>query len=85
MNTAPCSMHSPSDNPHENDVKAAIRKESQMEAQCDILISRLQDELREAKRSGSPRSLVEMHAASIKSISIKREEHRENIASLRRH
>lgn len=68
----------------QEDLKAAIRHQSRLEAECDVMISRLQDELREAKRTGSPTAVVEAHVANIEKIWIRRDGHRANILAFKR-
>ena len=79
MHTATCSHSRPPESMKFSDVQSAIRHESRMEAECDVLISRQQDELREARRTGSPSSVVEMLTTSIEKISVRRDGHRANI------
>lgn len=66
------------------DSRAAFLQESRLEAACDIAISRLQDELREAKRTGSPESVIDAHQTSIEAVCTRRERHRCNILDLKR-
>lgn len=63
-------------------VRDAIRYESSMEAQCDVLISRIKDELREARREGAAPEVVDTHEFNIATISRRREGHCENKAAL---
>lgn len=81
MNTAPSIHTFEFSLKSQEDLKAAIRNLSRLEAECDVMISRLQDELREAKRTGSPSTVIEMHSANIQKISARRESHRKNQAN----
>lgn len=60
-------------------IKDAIRHESGMEASCDVLIARAQNELREALRIGDDSSAQEFN---ISAISARRDGHRANHKAL---
>lgn len=63
-------------------IRAAIRHEGQMEASCDVIISRAQDELKEARRSGRPAPTIKMHEVNIETVSRRRDAHAANKQAL---
>lgn len=63
-------------------IREAIRYENSMEAHCDVAISRIEDELREARREGAEPSVTSIHEFNISTVSSRREGHRENKAAL---
>lgn len=63
-------------------IKDAIRHENAMEAHCDVVISRIEAELREARRESAELEVIAIHEFNISTVSTRRDGHRDYKAAL---
>lgn len=58
-------------------IRDAIRHENSMEAHCDVVISRIEAELREARRESAEPEVIAIHEFNISTVSTRRDGHRD--------